>query len=85
MPVQAIAVEGGYPVSVVIPPNWSRVEISGLCAHCRFVRQVKSDRGATFLLCQRSMTDPSFPKYPRQPVLECRGYEHREGSEESAE
>jgi len=26
-------------------------------------------------MCERSLSDPSFPRYPRLPVLECRGYE----------
>jgi hypothetical protein len=28
-----------------------------------------------FYLCQLSKVDPSFPKYPRLPVLKCSGYE----------
>jgi hypothetical protein len=40
--------------------------------------RVTSDRGSVFYLCQLSKTDPSFPKYPRLPVLECRGYEHND-------
>jgi hypothetical protein len=47
----------------------------GLCAECRFVRRMKSDRGSVFYLCQRSVTDANFPKYPRLPVLQCAGYE----------
>jgi hypothetical protein len=47
----------------------------GLCADCRFMRRIESDRGSTFYLCERSATDPSFPKYPRLPVLRCIGYE----------
>jgi len=47
----------------------------GLCANCRFMRRIESDRRATFYLCERSATDASFPKYPRLPVLRCRGYE----------
>ena len=46
----------------------------GLCANCMFARIVQSDRGSTFYLCQQSLTDPSFPKYPRLPVLTCSGY-----------
>ena len=38
------------------------------------MRQLKSDRGSVFYLCQLSATDPSFPKYPRLPVLQCVGY-----------
>jgi len=47
----------------------------GLCAKCRHSRQIKSDRGSVFYLCQRSLTDPAFPKYPRLPVLRCSGFE----------
>jgi hypothetical protein len=28
-------------------------------------------------MCELSKSDPGFPKYPRLPVLECRGYEER--------
>jgi len=47
----------------------------GLCADCRFMRRIESDRGSTFYLCERSATDARFPKYPRLPVLQCIGYE----------
>jgi hypothetical protein len=47
----------------------------GLCATCRFMRTMESDRGSTFYLCQLSATDPNFPKYPRLPVLRCSGYQ----------
>jgi hypothetical protein len=46
----------------------------GLCVTCEFMRQVRSDRGSTFYLCERSLNDPRFAKYPRLPVLECPGY-----------
>jgi len=49
--------------------------IAGLCATCGHVRRVTSDRGSVFYLCQLSKVDPNFPKYPRLPVLACRGYE----------
>ncbi len=39
------------------------------------MRRIESDRSSVFYLCQRSATDASFPKYPRLPVLQCRGYE----------
>jgi len=39
------------------------------------MRTVESARGSTFYFCERSKTDPSFPKYPRLPVLRCSGYE----------
>jgi hypothetical protein len=46
----------------------------GLCGDCTHARRITSDRGATFYQCGLAATDPSFPKYPRLPVLECRGY-----------
>jgi hypothetical protein len=50
---------------------------AGLCDSCRHQRLVANTRGSTFSLCERSKTDSAFPKYPRLPVLECRGYEER--------
>jgi hypothetical protein len=51
---------------------------AGLCDTCRHQRLVRTGRGSEFSLCERSKTDPSFPKYPRVPVLECRGFEREE-------
>jgi hypothetical protein len=53
---------------------------AGLCAHCRHVRIIGSDRGSVFYLCRRSFTEPSYPQYPRLPVLFCRGYEAQESN-----
>jgi hypothetical protein len=47
----------------------------GLCDTCRHQRLVPNTRGSVFSLCERSRTEPEFPRYPRIPVLECRGYE----------
>ena len=49
----------------------------GLCARCRWARTVPS-RTTVFWMCTRSFTDPSFAKYPRLPMLECRGFEEGE-------
>ncbi|HEY8770378.1 MAG TPA: hypothetical protein VIM03_07530 [Thermoleophilaceae bacterium] len=49
----------------------------GLCDSCRRQKLIHNTRGSTFSMCERSKTDPSFPKYPRLPVAECRGYERR--------
>ena len=46
----------------------------GLCADCCHARMVESAKGSQFLLCQLSQSDPSFPKYPRLPILACSGY-----------
>jgi hypothetical protein len=42
--------------------------------HSRIVKSAKS----AFYLCQRSLTDDRFPKYPRLPVVRCVGYERAE-------
>jgi len=47
----------------------------GLCADCRHARRIESGKGSRFFLCRRSESDPAFPRYPRLPVRECRGYE----------
>ena len=57
------------------PKNPQTSTFVGLCASCAFMREIHSDRGSTFYMCQRSATDPHFPKYPRLPMLQCRGYE----------
>jgi hypothetical protein len=51
----------------------------GLCARCRHGRTIESARGSTFTLCQKAKTDPAFPKYPRLPVVRCRGFEATAG------
>ncbi len=50
----------------------------GLCADCRYMQRIESARGSTFYLCKRSATDHEFPKYPRLPVIQCRGHEPEE-------
>jgi hypothetical protein len=47
---------------------------SGLCADCENAQKIRSDRGAEFILCKLSATDPNFAKYPRLPVLQCDGF-----------
>jgi hypothetical protein len=51
---------------------------AGLCDTCAHQRLVRNTRGSTFSLCERSRSDPSFPRYPRLPVERCRGYEREE-------
>lgn len=45
----------------------------GLCATCRHAAVVRGAR-SLFWMCRLSATDPSFDRYPRLPVLQCRGY-----------
>jgi hypothetical protein len=54
---------------------------AGLCDSCRHQRVVRNTRGSVFSMCERSKVDERFPKYPRLPVLECRGYEKKGASE----
>src|ERR1700687_6008128 len=47
----------------------------GLCAECVHARRIESERGSVVILCERSVSDAAFAKYPRLPVLRCAGYE----------
>ncbi len=55
------------------------VDPSGLCGHCAFCRAITTDR-STFYLCERSLTDPRYRKYPVLPVIACPGYAPRDAS-----
>jgi hypothetical protein len=62
------------------PPNEPRrTPYAGLCDTCVHQQLVHTTRGSTFSLCRRSRDDPSYPRYPRLPVLDCRGYEATQG------
>jgi hypothetical protein len=50
---------------------------AGLCDSCVHQRVVRNTRGSRFSLCERSRTDPAYPRYPRLPVRECAGWEKR--------
>jgi hypothetical protein len=47
---------------------------AGLCDSCAYQKLIRTTRGSVFSMCERSKTDKSFPKYPRLPVEQCRGY-----------
>jgi hypothetical protein len=53
-----------------------------LCESCSFGKEIISGKGSRFLLCEKSKTDPRFPKYPRQPVMRCQGYVEKKGDNE---
>src|SRR5438552_15059196 len=59
----------------IVMANGEDTACVGLCAACRNMRLIKSDRGSVFYFCQLSASDARFPKYPRLPVLKCAGYE----------
>ena len=48
---------------------------AGLCDGSSRQRLVRNTRGSSYSLCERSRTDPAFPRYPRLPVTSCAGYE----------
>jgi hypothetical protein len=50
---------------------------AGLCDRCEHQKLIRNTRGSSFSLCERSKSDPRFPKYPRLPVVRCAGYEER--------
>ena len=50
---------------------------AGLCESCAHSRKVAGAH-TVFWMCERSRKDPTFPRYPRLPVLSCRGYEGKE-------
>ena len=54
----------------------------GLCSNCVHCRVITARR-SSFYFCERSTTDPAFPRYPRLPVRACIGFEPRdnEGAE----
>jgi len=54
---------------------------AGLCDDCRHQRLVRNTRGSAFSLCERSRTEPEYPRYPRLPVLSCPGHEPRAADE----
>jgi hypothetical protein len=51
----------------------------GLCGVCRHSRTVTTARGSHFRLCQRSVTDPRYARYPALPVVQCPGFEPVDG------
>lgn len=46
-----------------------------LCESCAQTRVVISGTGSRFLMCQKSLVDKHYPKYPPQPVLRCAGFQ----------
>jgi len=44
------------------------------------MREVRTAR-SRFLLCELSLTNDAYAKYPRQPVVRCEGHEPRETAE----
>jgi hypothetical protein len=45
-----------------------------LCQSCSHKQEIVSGKGSQFLLCQLSLKDRRFAKYPPQPMIRCAGY-----------
>jgi len=52
--------------------------IQTLCESCASMREVITPKGSRFLLCQLAITNPDYPKYPKQPIVRCDGYQKNE-------
>jgi hypothetical protein len=59
------------------PEQGMPASTAGLCAACGHARLITSSRGAQFLLCQVSISDPRYPRYPPLPVLRCAAFTPR--------
>ena len=57
----------------------NEVGLCSNCAHCRVI----TTRRSRFYFCERSATDPAFPRYPRLPVYVCGGFEPRSDEKSS--
>lgn len=57
--------------------------IPSLCEFCQHMKEVVSGKGSRFLMCQKSVADERFAKYPPQPVVKCVGFEKMKESEDS--
>jgi len=47
---------------------------AGLCERCVHLKIIRSDKGSEFVQCLRSFEDARYAKYPRLPVVVCRGF-----------
>lgn len=67
----------GYDATTMCPTERAveRVAGPGECGRCRWARTVASARGASYLRCERSDSDPRYARYPHLPVSACPGYE----------
>lgn len=52
-----------------------------LCETCKNMREVRTAR-SRFLLCELSLQNAAYPKYPPQPVVRCDGYQPRDEATE---
>ncbi len=53
----------------------------GLCRTCSYGRCQESAKGSQFWRCGRAEVDEAWPRYPRLPVLRCKGFEAQAGED----
>ena len=75
--LQQEAIRRGIGLSPGVPM------LTSLCHHCEHMREITSGKGTRFFLCQKSLSDRQYPKYPPQPVVQCAGFEQRGTEDES--
>jgi hypothetical protein len=49
-------------------------EVAGLCGRCTHALIRPTNKGTTYLRCDRAGSDPRFPRYPRLPMISCPGF-----------
>ena len=55
-----------------------------LCESCKNMREVRT-ASSRFLLCELSLTDDAYRKYPPRPVVRCVGYEAKDQEQSEPE
>jgi hypothetical protein len=48
--------------------------LQSLCETCQNMRAVRTAR-SRFLLCELSVTNAAYPKYPPEPLVRCDGFQ----------
>lgn len=49
----------------------------GLCLDCIHFARIVSSKGSAFIQCQKHFLDKEYAKYPRLPVVSCKGHKNR--------
>lgn len=63
-----------FATTIVTQDDIAHSARRGLCNDCHYGRIVASAKGSRFVLCERSLIESHYEKYPAMPVLECNGY-----------
>jgi hypothetical protein len=66
-----------YSIGRAARGSCGRTMMQSLCETCQNTRIVRTAR-SRFLLCELSVTDAAYPKYPPQPIIRCDGFQPRD-------